>query len=81
MNVYQRFEILNTENRHDAEIYTFFWSDLHTFLLNSLNFAHRSGSFSITQGQCVITCLPKDSKQKSVYKKKLATDFSFKCRL
>ena len=34
---------------YTAEFYKFFWSDLHPFLLNSLNYAYHTGLFSITQ--------------------------------
>lgn len=66
---------------YTAEFYKFLWSDLHPFVLNSLNYAYHSGSFSITQRQGVITCLPKEGKPKEyIYKKKkMATDFTFKC--
>ena len=53
---------------YTAEFYKFFWSDLHPFLLNSLNYAYHTGSFSITQRQGVITCLPKDGKPKEYIK-------------
>ena len=45
-----------------AEFFKFFWPDLKHFILNSLNFGYRTGSFSITQRQGIITCLPKPNK-------------------
>lgn len=45
-----------------AEFFKFFWVDLNSYILKSLNFAYRTGSLSITQKQGIITCLPKPDK-------------------
>ena len=41
-----------------VEFFKFFWTDLATMVRNSLNYAYRSGSLSVTQKQGVITCIP-----------------------
>ena len=45
-----------------AEFFKFFWADLKYIILNSLNYGYRTGTFSITQRQGIITCLPKPNK-------------------
>ena len=45
-----------------VEFLKFFWVDLNTFILKSLNYAYKTGSLSITQKQGIITCLPKPNK-------------------
>ena len=45
-----------------AEFFKFFWVDLKYIILNSLNYGYRTGTFSITQRQGIITCLPKPNK-------------------
>ena len=42
--------------------FDFFWIDLNRFVLNSLNYAYKTGSLSVTQKQGIITCLPKPNK-------------------
>ena len=50
------------------EFYKFFWSDLKIPLLNSLNHAYEIGELSLSKKQGVITCLPKEGKQKEFIK-------------
>ena len=45
-----------------------FWTELATMVLNSLNYAYRSGSLSVTQKQGVITCIPKTDKDRNKLK-------------
>ena len=47
-----------------VEFYKFFWRDIGPLLFRSLFFAYVSGSFSEFQRQGVITCLPKDGKDR-----------------
>ena len=51
-----------------VEFYKFFWADIKSFLLNSLNYAYESGQLSISQKQGIITCLPKEGKQREFVK-------------
>ena len=51
-----------------AEFYKFFWIDIGTFVLRSLNYAYRFGQLSVTQKQGVITCLPKPNKNRHFLK-------------
>ena len=50
-----------------AEFYKFFWIDIGTFVLRSLNYAYRFGQLSVTQKQGVITCLPKPNKNRHFF--------------
>ena len=47
-----------------AEFIKFFFLDLKYFILRSLNFAFEKGEMSITQRQGIITCIPKEGKDK-----------------
>lgn len=51
-----------------AEFYKFFWKDIQYFLLNSFNFSFQKGSFSTSQKQGLITCIPKEGKSKTLLK-------------
>ena len=51
-----------------AEFFKFFWKDLGIFILNSINYAYKNDSLSVTQKQGVITCLPKPNKNKHFLK-------------
>ena len=51
-----------------AEFFKFFWKDLGIFTLNSINYAYKNDSLSVTQKQGVITCLPKPNKNKHFLK-------------
>ena len=53
---------------YTVEFYKFFFSDLGTFLVNSLNYAFTSGKLSITQRLGVITCIPKPNKAREYIK-------------
>ena len=63
-----------------AEFFKFFWKDLGLFILNSINYAYKNDSLSVTQKQGVITCLPKPNKNKH-FLKKLETNIVIKCCL
>ena len=47
-----------------TEFYKFFWNDLNTYLIDSYNYSFTTGSFSISQTQGLITCIPKEGKSK-----------------
>jgi hypothetical protein len=51
-----------------AEFFKFFWIDIGTLLVRSINYAYSIGELSITQKQGVITCIPKGNKDKSYLK-------------
>ena len=44
--------------------FKFFWLDLGNFILRSLNFGYNNGNLSVTQKQGIITCLPKQDKNR-----------------
>ena len=44
--------------------FKFFWIDLGNFILRSLNFGYNNGTLSVTQKQGIITCLPKQDKNR-----------------
>ena len=50
------------------EFYKMFWGTLGKFVTRSLNHAFQSGEYSITQKQGVITCLPKQNKDRQLLK-------------
>ena len=47
-----------------VDFYKFFWRDLGPFVFRSLYFGYESGSFSDFQYQSVITCIPKEGKDR-----------------
>ena len=47
---------------YPAEFYKFFWTDIGSYVLNSLNKAFQKGELSVTQRLGILTCLPKDNK-------------------
>ena len=47
-----------------VEFYKFFFSDIGTFLVRSINGGFQNEELSVTQKQGVITCIPKDGKPK-----------------
>jgi hypothetical protein len=47
-----------------VEFYKFFWNDIKFPLLNCLNESLEKGNFSVSQRQGLITCLPKEGKEK-----------------
>ena len=51
-----------------AEFYKFFWPDLGTYVVNSLNEAFDKGELSVTQKQGIITLLPKGDKPREFLK-------------
>lgn len=51
-----------------AEFFKFFWKDLGTYVLKSLNYAYKTGSLSVTQKQGIITCIPKQNKSRFLLK-------------
>ena len=62
-----------------VEFFKLFWLDLGNFILRSLNFGYNNGNLSVTQKQGIITCLPKQDKNRFFLK--LAAYLSFKCNL
>lgn len=61
----------NTSPGNDGftvEFFKFFWIDIGTFLLRSINYSYSIGELSTTQKQGVITCIPKGNKDKSILK-------------
>ena len=48
------------------EFYKIFWNDLGTFLVRSINDSYSRGEMSVTQRQGVITCIPKEGKDKKL---------------
>ena len=50
------------------EFYKMFWVTLGKFVTRSLNHAFQSGEYSTTQKQGVITCLPKQNKDRQLLK-------------
>ena len=51
-----------------VECFKFFWIDIRSFILRSLNYGYHTGSLSETQKQGVITCLPKPNKSRHLLK-------------
>ena len=51
-----------------SEFYKFFWNDIGSFVLNSVNEALVKGELSTTQKQGIITCLPKGDKPRQYLK-------------
>ena len=51
-----------------AEFYKFFWTDIGSFLLRSLNMAITTDELSLTQKQGIITCMPKGDKPRQFLK-------------
>ena len=49
---------------YTSEFYKFFWRDIGSFVVRSLNYGFRSGQLSVTQRQGIITCIPKEGKDK-----------------
>ena len=49
---------------YTIEFYNFFWNDLKKFIVSSFNYSLETGSFSISQKQGMITCIPKEGKSK-----------------
>ena len=51
-----------------VEFNKFFWADIKSFLLNSLNYAYKSSQLSISQKQSIITCFSKEGNQREFVK-------------
>jgi hypothetical protein len=51
-----------------TEFFNFFWIDLKSFVVNSINFGSLLGELSVTQKQGIITCIPKDNKPRHFLK-------------
>jgi len=49
---------------YTAEFYKFFWGDIGTLLVRSINYGFISGNLSVTQREGIITLLPKGNKPK-----------------
>ena len=47
-----------------VEFFKYFWIDLGNFILRSLNFGYNNGILSVAQKQGIITCLPKQDKNR-----------------
>ena len=57
-----------------SEFLKVFWIKLKYIITNAINFCFSKGLLSTTLHQCVITCIPKGNKDRSLIKK-LAPDF------
>ena len=53
---------------YTAEFYKFFWKDLRTYLVRSINYGYTSEKLSVTQRLGVLNCLPKPHKSKYLLK-------------
>ena len=49
---------------YTVEFYKVFWRDIGPFLFRSLYFGYENGEFSKFQYQSVITCIPKEDKDR-----------------
>ena len=65
---------------YTTEFYKFFWNDISEFLLKSYNYSLVNGSFSVSQRQGLITCIPKEGKNNFFVVEKLETNNTLKCR-
>ena len=54
---------------YTVEFFKFFFKDLGTFLVRSVNCGFLKGEMSVTQKQGVITCIPKEGKDKKKFLK------------
>lgn len=50
------------------EFFKFFWKDLGIFLLRSLNYGFHMNELSVTQKEGIITCIPKQNKDRQYLK-------------
>ena len=53
---------------YSSNFFKLFWKDLGVFLVRSINYGFNSGMLSITQRQGIITCIPKEGKEKRFLK-------------
>jgi len=49
-----------------AEFYNFFWSEISTDIIDSFNYAFKSGMLPISQRRGIISLIPKNNKHKSL---------------
>jgi hypothetical protein len=49
---------------YTVDFYKFFWKDIGPFVFRSLFYGYNSGKFSEFQYQSVITCIPKEGKDR-----------------
>ena len=76
INVNEASKVLQKMNNNKSpgsdgfstEFFKFFWIDLKSFVVNSINFGSLLGELSVTQKQGIITCLPKDNKPRHFLK-------------
>ena len=47
-----------------VEFYKFFWKELGIFMCKSINYSYNTGQLSDFQNQGIITCIPKDGKDR-----------------
>lgn len=50
------------------EFFKFFWKDLGSFMLRSLNYGYLTNELSVTQKEGIITCIPKQNKDRQLLK-------------
>ena len=53
---------------YTVEFFKFFWSDIGSFLVRSINYSYQINQLSSTQKQGLITCIPKGNKPKQYLK-------------
>ena len=51
---------------YTVEFFKFFFVDLGNFIVRSINCGFRKGEMSVTQRQGVVTCIPKEGKDKTL---------------
>lgn len=49
---------------YTVDFYKFFWKDIGPFIYRSLHFGYETGHFSQFQYQSIITCIPKEGKDR-----------------
>ena len=49
-----------------AEFFKVFWKHLGHFVVRSINYGYSKGELSITQRKGIITCIPKESKDRTL---------------
>ena len=51
-----------------SEFFKFFWNNLGTFVIRSINYGYKTGQLSITQKLGSINCVPKGDKPRQFMK-------------
>jgi hypothetical protein len=51
-----------------SEFFKFFWNNLGTFVIRSINYGYKTGQLSITQKQGIVACIPKGDKPRQFMK-------------